>query len=189
MRTLVVLALVFVTALPARAGNRHVALDARSVPSACAALAWVPDDARIMTPTLEAYTSIASCIVRERTRAMKLAPDRDTMARLDFAIHPAIDLLDTAAEVGDLSQKIVALHAKADVYNGLIVRVRASAGTAVAASDVDALVAAWRDASREANRDVLRLAESDPRLVENNPVLLAVVKDVRSGRALGVATR
>jgi hypothetical protein len=189
MRTLVIFAFVTATAALAQADANHtIAVPSRSLPSACVRLAVVPGDARVMTPTLDAYTSVASCIVRERTRAMKLAPTRASIDQLVLAIEPAIDLLDTAIEVGDLPHQIVALHAKADLYEGLIVRMRTSAG-ATSIADVDAIVFRWHDQAREANDRVSQLAARDPALARDNPVVASVVRDSESHRASGIATR
>jgi hypothetical protein len=152
----------------------------------------VPKDARTMTPTLEAYTSIAGCIVRERTRGMELRPNRNAVNDLELAIHPAIDLLDTVIEVGDPVHQIIALHAKADIYHGLTVMLddtlRRSPGFG-RSRDVERLTQEWRNNARDANRKVIAIAERDPYLVRRNPVLVAVVRDSRTDHAPGIATR
>src|SRR5205085_7302800 len=116
-------------------------------------------------PTIEAYTSIAGCIVRERTRAMELRPTRNSIDELDAAIRPAIDLLDTAIETGDIAHQIVALHAKANIYEGLTVMIRNASrknpGFAKM-KEVDHLVQNWVDNSRDANRKVVALADRHP---------------------------
>lgn len=193
MRPMLVLVSVIAFSTVARADNNRVtAVEARTVPKACADLAWVPSDARTMTPTLEAYTSIAGCIVRERTRALELRPDRNSVDQLELAVRPAIDLLDTTIEAGDVAHQIVALHAKANIYDGLTVMIRNAArrnpGFAKQ-KEVDHLVEAWRDHARDANRKVIALADRAPGLVKSNAVIAYAVRDSRAENRNPVASR
>ena len=193
MRPMLVFTSVIALSTVARADNNRVtAVEARTLPKACADLAWVPSDARTMTPTLEAYTSIAGCIVRERTRALELRPDRNSVDQLELAVRPAIDLLDTTVEAGDVAHQIVALHAKANIYEGLTVMIRNAArrnpGFAKQ-KEVDHLVEAWRDNARDANRKVLALADRAPGLVKGNPVIAYAVRDSRVESKNPVASR
>jgi hypothetical protein len=144
-----------------------------------------------MTPTLEAYTSIAGCIVRERTRGLDVQPVRNSIDELELAVRPAIDLLDTTIETGDLAHQIVALHAKADIYDGLVVRMRNAAAhnPSVARGNVEELTAEWRDSARDMNRKVVALADRSPELLEHNAVVAAAVRDSRPAHAPGVAAR
>ena len=145
-----------------------------------------------MTPTLEAYTSIAGCIVRERTRGLDVQPVRNSVDELELAIAPAIDLLDTTIETGDLAHQIVALHAKADIYDGLVVRMRNAAAHnpgIAGIKQVDELTADWSDSARDMNRKVVALGERAPELIEHNPVVAAAVRDSRPAHAPGVASR
>jgi len=144
-----------------------------------------------MTPTLEAYTSIAGCIVRERTRGLDVQPVRNSVDELELAIRPAIDLLDTTIETGDLAHQIVALHAKADIYDGLVVRMRNAAAhnPEIARGNIEQLTAEWRDSARDMNRKVVALGERAPAVVKNNPVVAAAIRDSRPAHAPGVASR
>lgn len=192
MRPMLVFATVISLSTVAQADRSvRTAVDARSLPTACASLAWVPGDARTMTPTLEAYTSIAGCIVRERTRGLDVQPVRNSVDELELAIQPAIDLLDTTIETGDLAHQIVALHAKADIYDGLVVRMRNAAAhnPGVARNNIEQLTADWRDSARDMNRKVVALGERAPELIEHNPVVAAAVRDSRPAHAPGVASR
>ncbi len=203
MRLTVFTLCLLAASLTARADdNRNTAVEARTLPEACAQLDWIPADARTMTPALDAYTSIASCIVHERTRALPLTPDRESMHRLDEAVRQAFDLLDTVIETGDLEHQIIALHAKADIYQGMTVRMRNSIGflsRRPSAKDqaehyaklrkVDDLTAAWVARSRDAYRRLDQLAARDPRLVERNPIVAAAVRESRIAVPPGVATR
>ena len=192
MRPLIIFATVGSLATFARADQyRGTAVEARTLPPACAPLVWVPADARTMTPTLEAYTSIAGCIVRERTRGLDVQPVRNSVDELELAIRPAIDLLDTVIETGDLEHQIVALHAKADIYDGLVVRMRNAAAhnPGHARNDVEELTADWRSTAHDLNRKVVALGERVPELVKHNPVLASVVRDSRTSNAPGVASR
>jgi hypothetical protein len=118
-------------------------------------------------------------------------------------VRPAIDLLDAVIEQGDFAHQIVALHAKADIYQGLAVRMLASVpslpptayGNVVAAHDskvriAAALVRPWRTQALRTHREVTQLAARSPRqVIANNPVLAYVVRDSGMYSAPGIATR
>ena len=185
------LVLAALTAVASADNNRRTAVEARTLPKACAPLAYVPSDARTVTPTMEAYTSIAGCIVRERTRGMDLRPDRNSIDHLDLAVAPAIDLLDTVIETGDAAHQIIALHAKADIYEGLATMIRNSARNAPDVPrrrDIDRLTLQWREHARDANLRVAQIAAGNPG-VQGNPVVAYAVRDSKLSRAPGVASR
>jgi hypothetical protein len=116
MRTLALLVTLAAASSTARAQDNFMpAVDPGTLPPACRELNWVPKDARTMTPTLEAYTSLADCIVRERTRAIRLVPSQQTIDELTAAVRQSVDLLDTVIEQGDPAHRIIALHQKADL--------------------------------------------------------------------------
>ncbi|MGE5182525.1 MAG: hypothetical protein ACM31C_10705 [Acidobacteriota bacterium] len=182
--------------------DAKVAVDARTLDAPCRTVASVPDDARSIVPTLEAYVSAADCMAVIRTRALKLTVTQASVDALDAAIRPSIDLLDTVIEQGDVARQIVAQHAKADLYQGLAVRLLNTVppvpptmvGRALAdhAHQVDVatdLVRPWRARALRAHRAVARLADKAPRLVATNPVLAYAVGDSKLETATGVASR
>jgi hypothetical protein len=201
MRTVLVLS-VLAASLTARADdNRNTAVEARTLPPACAQIDWIPADARTMAPALEAYTSIASCIVSERTRALALTPDRESMHKLYAAVRQAFDLLDTVIETGDPAHQIIALRTEANIYTGMTVRMRNSVGylpKRVSAKEqeehyaklrkVDDMTSAWMARARAAYRKVDQIAARDPSL-ERNPIVAAAVRESRIAVPPGVATR
>jgi len=190
---MIVFATVIALSTVARADDRvRTAVDARTLPKACAPLAWIPNDARTVTPTIEAYTSIAGCIVRERTRAFDLRPNRSSVDELDVAIAPAIALLDSVIETADVTHQIIALHAKADIYQGLTTRIRNSMRNNpgfAERKDVDRLTLAWNERARDANLRVAQIAAGNPDAVRGNPVVAYAVRDAQRSRTSGVASR
>lgn len=193
MRPMIVFATVVALSTVARAdNNRHTAVEARTLPPACARLAWVPSDARTVTPTMEAYTSIAGCIVRERTRGLDVRPDRNSIDHLELAIHQAIDLLDTVIETGDAPHQIIALHAKADIYQGVTTMIRNSMRNNPGFADrkdVDRLTYAWNERARDANLRVAQIAAGNPDAVRGNAVVAYAVRESRGVRPPPVASR
>jgi hypothetical protein len=190
---MIVFATVIALSTVARADDhQRTAVDARTLPKACAPLAWIPQDARTVTPVIEAYTSIAGCIVRERTRGFDLHPDSKSVDQLDIAVAPALALLDSVIETGDATHQIIALHAKADIYQGLTTRLRNSMRANpdyAQRKEVDRLTVAWNEHARDANLRVTQIAAGNPGAVRGNPVVTYAVQDAQRSRTSGVASR
>ena len=185
-----------------RGSKQEIAVDARTLDAPCRTVAGVPDDARTVTPTLEAYVSAADCMAVVRTRALKLTVSQASVDALDVAIRPSIDLLDTVIEQGDVAHQIVAQHAKADIYQGLAVRMMntvpplspKATGQLLKdhAHQVDVatdLSREWRARAIQAHRAVARLADKAPKLVATNPVLAYAVSDSKLEASTGIASR
>ncbi len=198
------LALCLIAAASSARADDHtkVAVDARTLDAPCRTVSSVPDDARSIVPTLEAYVSAADCMAVIRTRALKLTVTQASVDALDTAIRPSIDLLDTVIEQGDVAHQIVAQHAKADIYQGLAVRLlntvppTSPKATGKTLADhqhqVDVavdLVRPWKTRALQAHRAVARLADKAPKLVATNPVLAYAVSDSKLETATGVASR
>ncbi|HUJ59295.1 MAG TPA: hypothetical protein VLX92_12405 [Kofleriaceae bacterium] len=179
----------------------HAAVEFRSLDMPCRTLDRVPDDARVLTPTLAAEISVADCTALVRARALVLGPTRASYDALETAVEPAVIMLDTVIRVGDVQSQIIAEHAKADLYQGLAVRLLSSvppispmtAGAAAIAHQqlvdrANELVAPWRERAMESYRAAAALGSKVPDLVNTNPVVAFAVGDSQFEQP-GVASR
>lgn len=203
MRTiLVVAAMLIVAPVTARAGGGSHIIDPDRLDRPCRALVEMPADAQTMRPAVAAAISAASCMATERLRAVSPTADEDGVAALRDAIQPSLGLLDAVIRTGDLAACIRAVHAKAELYQALAMRIEALApplgkdlwGHQLAERQralarIDALAAPWRRAALGELGQVARLARTDPELVVGDPVLAEVVSESRAARATGVARR
>lgn len=125
----------------------------RSLPARCVPLAQVPASATIPGPALAARVSVANCLAEQALGPIAVAPDADSIARLNAAVTPAVALFENVRAVGDAHWKAIAADAERDLYVGLIVRERSSVrhGDVAAREALEPMLAAWQDAAaREA---------------------------------------
>lgn len=101
-------------------------IDAASIPSQCSAVATVPTDAKIATPSLAARVALATCGAETRFAALKLAPDDASIQALTDAAKPSFDLLDAVTATGDTTFTPLAQKARADILISMAVRMRNS---------------------------------------------------------------
>ena len=198
---LAVLAAVVVVPASAHARTRPV-VDLRTLDAPCRTLVMVPADARTIGPTVDAYISAASCMAITRTRALKLVPGPAAVKALNEAVQPSLVLLDVVIRTGDARARLLAEHAKADLYDGLAVRLeslaprtpvtaagRQAADLARQHDELYALARPWHDAAAEGFAEVEKLGQQLGDQVDRDPVLAFDVSDSRFVRSTGVARR
>lgn len=202
MRSSLLVALLVAVPAAAFAGRGTAVISPSSVDEPCRALITVPLDARTLRPTTSATISAASCLADVRLRAIAMRPDAATAQALEAAIQESVGMLDAVIQTGDLSAKIVAEHAKADLYAGIAVRIASMApplgpnlaGDAltkrlVVVAQLDDLARPYRERARDGFADVARLGSEHPELVDADPVLAQAVNDSRFQRSTGIARR
>jgi len=70
---------------------------------------------------------MASCMAEEKLNALHVAPDDASVSAINAATKPSFDMLDAAIQAADPTVTPVAQQAKADLYQSMVVRLRASA--------------------------------------------------------------
>jgi hypothetical protein len=121
------------------------------LPERCRPLAAVPVSAVISDPDFAAHVSVASCLAEEALAAAPMRADAAGVAALDRAVAPALAILDDVIGHGDAHWRAFGEAAKADLYRGLAVRLRASVPSAGDRSAIEALVAPWLDRGAKAD--------------------------------------
>lgn len=202
MRSLLISAVVALLPLSAMANDMKPGVELRTLDAPCRPLAMVPGNARTITPLVDANISVASCLATTRTRALVLTPSAASVDALNQAIQPALQLLDTIIRTGDVRAQIMAQHAKADLYNGLAVRLISTVppvspmATGRALLDHDQRITQmnifaqpWREHAKEAFRQVAELGAQIPDEVSRDPVLAFAVSDSRFESSTATARR
>jgi hypothetical protein len=100
-------------------------IDAASVPPACSALAAEPA-AQIPQPALEARIALASCGAEVRFNALKLTADAESIAALNAAAKPSMDLLEVVIQHSDPVWSPVARAIRGNLYVAMAVRMRSA---------------------------------------------------------------
>ena len=198
------LAVLVAVAVPARAHAQtdRPVVDLRTLDAPCRTLVMVPADARTVEPTVDAYISAASCMAMVRTRALRLVPGPAAVRALNEAVQPSLVLLDAVIHTGDARARLLAEHAKADLYDGLAVRIESLAPrTPVTAAgrqaadlrrqhdELVALAAPWHDAAADGFAEVEKLGQELGDQVDRDAVLAFDVSDSRFVRSTGIARR
>jgi hypothetical protein len=137
-------------------------IDTANVPPGCAALAAVPGDAAIPRPAIEARISLAGCAAMAKMSALKLVADDASVTALAEAAKPSLELYQIAIDQNDPVLTPIAKAARADLYGGMAVRLRAAvpaitmqtvgealADRARAHAFVESKVGPWLDKARD----------------------------------------
>ena len=137
-------------------------IDATAVPPACAAVVEVPADAAIARPAIAARISLASCAAMARMSALQLKADDASATALAAAAKPSLELFQAAIDQNDPALTPIARAARADLYLGMVVRLRnavpaitmQTVGPALAAHDeahafVESKAGPWLEKARE----------------------------------------
>jgi hypothetical protein len=202
MRSLLISAVIALLPTSAMADHMRPGVELRTLDAPCRTLAMVPSDARTVTPLVDANISVAGCLATTRVRALVLTPTPASVDAMNQAIQPAFQLLDTIIRTGDVRAQIMAQHAKADIYDGLAVRLIATVppvspmatGQALLEHDqritqMNILAQPWRDHAKEGFRQVAELGAQIPDAVATNPVLAFAVSDSRFESSTATARR
>jgi hypothetical protein len=129
---------------------------------ACAALASVPADATIAKPAIGARISFANCAAMAKMSALQLKADDASVEALANAAKPSLDLYQLVIDQKDPVLSPIAKAARADLYGGMVVRLRdaipqitmQTVGAALAEHDkahafVESKVGPWLDKAKE----------------------------------------
>jgi hypothetical protein len=128
----------------------------------CRALAVVPPSARISDPDFAAHVSVANCMAEEAMSGLALRPDSASIAALDAAAAPSLAILDDVLEHGDARWELVADAAKADLWFGMVVRMRIVTNDPDDQRELEAKLAPWLDDATQATREANDLAGREP---------------------------
>jgi len=177
-------------AASASANDRLGRLDESVVAPACRHYENVPADAP-QRVVLQAKVSIASCTAMIRLNGAQrtlVAPEASRDA-LSQAARPVLDMLDDVITAGDPAASILAQAAKANIYDGMAVRLRdtvppisaTTTGEALAQHDrrhaeIEPMLTPWLDHATAANQAVAALGERHPEL-QSDPVLQTAVRE------------
>jgi hypothetical protein len=184
-------------------GLSYVAVD--ELPERCRDLGKRADSPSA-NAALSARTSLAACLVEERTKPLALCDCEQSIHELDDASTQSIALLDEVVAVGDPTLRILALQVEGDLFAGFATRILATVPAPTNGSEaainlhdtrmdlIAPLVLPWQQRARTVYTQLDTIARANPRLAKNAAVLAAV----RSSRAklaslqsamTGVATR
>lgn len=94
--------------------------------TSCKDLASVPADATAPQLQLAAKITLANCTAEANFAQLTVTPDDAGMQALAAAAKPSIDLLDDVIRSGDPTMTPIARAARADLYQGMAVRMRDS---------------------------------------------------------------
>lgn len=146
---------------------------------------------------LAARLSLASCLAEANTAKLELLDCAESVAELEAAVTPSLELLDGVIAAGDPTQAILAEHAKGELYTSLAVRMLATIPPAtgdqasVALRDtrkevLDSYLQPWREKALAAFERVVQLAKANPKLGKHQGVQ-AALKASRQHLAVKVA--
>lgn len=86
-----------------------------------------PASATIPRPGIASKISTANCMAEEKLNALHLAPDDASINAVNDATKASFDMFEAAIQAGDATLTPIAQQAKADLYQSMVVRMRASA--------------------------------------------------------------
>ncbi|MDB4962927.1 MAG: hypothetical protein JWP01_2926 [Myxococcales bacterium] len=155
-----------------------------------------------LVQALPARISLANCVSDAKINALQLIDGNESIVAIEEAIAPSIELLDDVAAQSDAASKVMALHAKAQLYSNATSRMlktvpatNQSTQESQALRDarraiLEAMMAPWREKQLEAHQAVVDVAKLNPQLAKN-PVAQAAIADSRQrvAQAGSVATR
>lgn len=200
MRTISILIALLVPALAAAqpAAPAPVRLDPAKLPQSCQQFAAPAPTARLQ---LAARISLANCLASERLDALQLGNDPERSRRqLTEAIAPSVALLDQVIAQGDPSARIMAQHAKGDLYIGLVVRLRNTVPPVPAGSsnqqhlaylqrEIEPRTYDWLARADRAFGDVRDVANANPAIVDDpvvgNVIANSVMLKAQTGTIVG----
>jgi hypothetical protein len=147
------------------------------LPEPCRELARVPASAVIPDPDIAAHVSVANCWAEHAMRPLVLHPDAASIAALDQAAAPSLQIFDDVIEHAAARWKVIASTAKADLYRGMVVRMRSIIPGGDAPAGIQASLTTWLDRASDASRAAAEVARSGP--VGDDPVVRANLRMIR----------
>lgn len=150
-----------------------------NLPARCAPLRQVPASAKIPVPRIDAKISIANCMAEDALSRLSITPDRTSVQAMNRAVAPSVAILDRVIAEAAPAQQLVAQNAKRDLYEGLVVRARASIPHANIAAEtkLDPLVAPWQNEARQAELAMRQLTRAHPELAQGDQVVAPLAAD------------
>lgn len=139
------------------------------LPERCRELATVPASALIAEPDLAAHVSVASCRAEDAMGQLALRRDMPSIAALDAAVQPSLQILDDVIEHGTARWQLIAGVAKADLYRGMVVRMRNVVPGGNAPGNFEATLTTWLDGASRASREAADIGRREP--VGDDPVV------------------
>ena len=104
-------------------------LPMQQIPQQCHDLAWFPPSARTPEPELSAHISVANCWAMAELANRGLKADVASMNALDTSLRASNAILDDVIARSDGQLRQIAAASKADLYRGMVVRMRDTPGT------------------------------------------------------------
>ncbi len=171
-------------------------IDIAALPESCRTIAKQASAVSLQT-ALSARVSLASCLADINLAPLALLDCQDSVLAVEAATAPSFELLDGVIAAGDLTAKLIAEHAKGELYTSMAIRMKstipaASDAASIALHDsrvsiLDTLLAPWRDSANAAFEHVVAIAKANPELVKN-PVVKTAVAASQQRIAAKVAT-
>ncbi len=146
------------------------------LPAQCRELARTPASAETPPPELAAHLSVANCLAEDEMAHVALAPDDASRLALDAAVRPSLAMFDDVIAHGDAHARFLAEAAKADLYLGLVIRVRSVATTPEVHAKLEPSLTPWLEQAARANREALKVAHRA--LMQTDRVTRAVAATV-----------
>lgn len=163
-------------------------IDLQTVPEACRPLAR---QAQTLNPTtaMPARISLASCMSERAIAPLELCDCGASIEDINRAAAPAIALVDDVSAKAEPATKLLAEHAKGQLYAGFAVRMRATVpklGTTTAQSEsalrdiraktLEAQLTPWHEAAAVAFQRVVEIGKANPQLT-SNPAVATALRD------------
>jgi hypothetical protein len=128
------------------------------LPEPCRQLARVPASAVIPDPDIAAHVSVANCWAESAMGPLVLHPDAASIAALDTAAAPSLQIFDDVIAHAAARWKVIASTAKADLYRGMVVRMRSVIPGGDAPATIQASLTTWLDRASDASRAAAEVA-------------------------------
>jgi len=139
---------------------------------------------------LSARISLAGCVADHKLAPLVLCDCASSVLDVDVATRQSVELLDDVIAAGDPTIKIMAEHARAELYSSMAVRMMSTIPAPAATTDSLALrdsrkaileiqLRPWREQANASDRRVVELATASPQLAKNPVVKTAVASSKR----------
>jgi len=132
------------------------------LPERCRELARVPASALIVDPDFAAHVSVASCTADEAMGKLALKPDAASAAALETAAAPSLQILDDIIAHGAPRWQAIADTTKANLYRGMVVRMRVVTPGGDVPASIQASLTTWLDSASKASRAAAEVARHEP---------------------------
>lgn len=128
-------------------------------------------------PRPASQVSAANRMAELAMNAVANTGDDASIAKLDQAVAPSVDLLDTVIRTGDPYWKVVAEDAKRDIYQSMIVRERVAIPGADFAGHLllEPKLAHWQESEHEAIAAIEQIEHANPTLAKRDAVISTII--------------